>query len=167
MSDPHLIFMDQDLPAPIPAAVEQIAEVATDLVLKPVVRGEVCHLLLLAFKGASVRWWELHEPTDPDDLVRAIIQRDQPEAIAFVHPVALPAEVQGDRGYRVAVEAPSGKFDRLIALRGGEGPGGEEARLYGRLVEGDGYRWLGVPPEHDVELWIEGPVGMVGPRGES
>mgnify|MGYP000167722443 FL=1 len=84
-----------------------------------------------------------------------------------MYPVPLPPEVEGERGYNVAVEAPTGKFDSLIALWGGDGLGGEMMRIYGRKVDDVGHRWLGVPPEGEVEMWMEGPVGLVGPKGEA
>ncbi len=118
MPDPHLKMAELHLPGPMPAEAEAVAKIATNLVIKDVVEGKVSYLILLAFKSDNVRLWQLHDPPAPDDIVRAIIQRDQPDAIAFVYPMHLPPEVEGEWGYNVAVEAPSGKFDSLIALWG-------------------------------------------------
>jgi len=167
MSDPHLKMAELDLPGAVPSEIEAVAQLATNLVLQDVVDGRVSYLILLAFKGSKVRVWQLHDPPVPDDIVRTIIQRDEPQAIAFVHPMPLPPQVEGERGYNVAVETPTGKFDSLIALWGGEGLGGEMMRIYGRRIEDAEPRWLGVPPEGEVEMWLEGPVGLVGPRGEA
>lgn len=131
------------------------------------VKGRVSYLILLAFKGSKVRLWQLHDPPAPDDIVRAIIQREEPEAVAFVYRMALPPEVEGERGYNVAVEAPSGKFESLIALWGGEGLGDEMMRIYGRRITDVGHKWLGVPPDGEVEMWFEGVVGAIGPRGDA
>lgn len=167
MADPHLKMAEIDLPGPLPVEVEAIAQIATNMVLRDVTAGKVSYLILLAFKGQKARLWQLHDIGAADDVVRALVERDEPEAIAFVHPMPLPAEVEGERGYNVAVEAPSGKFDSLIALWGGEGLGGEMMRIYGRRVTDVGHRWLGVPPEGEVDMWFEGVVGAIGPTGEA
>ena len=164
--DPHLRMAELDLPEPIPTHIEQLARLATRLVYDDVVAGRVSFLMLLTFDGSKARVWQLHGATEPDDIARAIIQREAPQAIAFVHPMPLPHGVEGDRGYNVAVETRRGKYDQLIALRGGSGLGGDESRLYGRTVT-EPHRWLGVAPEGDVQIWYEGVVGGMGPSGEA
>ena len=165
-SDPHIKMAELDLSGSVPTEIEQIAAIATKIVIEEVVAGRVSYLILLTFDGAKARLWQLHEVASPDDIVRSIIEREDPEAIAFVHPMALPAEVQGERGYNVAAEGPSGKFDSLIALWGGEGLGGEMVRIYGRQIDDVGHRWFGVPPEGEVDMWFEGVVGL-GPKGDA
>ncbi|MFT4625440.1 MAG: hypothetical protein ACI8PZ_004108 [Myxococcota bacterium] len=167
MPDPHVKMAQFTLSDPLPAEAVAIAQIAMNVVIKDIVAGRVSYLVLLTFNGSTGRIWQLHDPPMADDVVRAIIQRESPDAIAFVHPQPLPPEVEGERGYNVAVEAPSGKFDCLIALWGGEGLGGEMMRIYGRSLEGVDHRWLGVPPEGEVEMWFEGIVGAIGDVAEA
>ena len=167
VADPHLKMAEMDLPGPLPDDVEAIAQIATNLVLGDVTAGKVSYLILLTFRGNKARLWQLHDVTAADDVVRALVERNAPEAIAFVHPMPLPPEVEGERGYNVAVEAPTAKFDSLIALWGGGGLGAEMVRIYGRRITDVTNRWFGVPPEGEVDMWFEGVVGATGPTGEA
>ena len=82
--------------------------------------------------------------------------------------MSVPREVDADRAYNVAAEAPDGRFDCLIGLKGGAGLGGDMFRIYGRRFEPPpAPRWFGVAPEGQIDLWMEGPVGAVIDGGEA
>jgi len=156
------------LPGPLPEAVEDIGALVSKLLIEDIVKGQVTTLVLVTLRGQEAKLWELHQPDVPDDIMRAIAQREGAEALAVIHPAPVPPEVEdADRCFNIAVEARSGRFDQLVALRGGAGLCGEQFRIYGRKHEGSGYRWFGVEPEGEVILWEQGPMGYFGPVGEA
>ena len=168
MADPHLRMAELDLEQPIPAELEPIAALATNLVLSDIVKGRVRHLTLLTFLDAKARLWQLVDAPSAavaDDLIRAIAARELASAIAVVHPVPPPPETQADRAFNVAVECAGGKFDSLVGLK--SAPTGDQFRIFGRRHDEPKHHWFGVEPQSDVDFWMEGPVGMVIPGGEA
>lgn len=160
-----------ELPATPTAGAEAIARIATDIVLEDVVRGRMVCLVLVTRRGQRVRVWQLHDVTQPDEVMRAIAQRDGAEAVAAIHPTATPPEVTADHVFLVAGEADDDKFDVLIALRrpaaDDGGRGWEEFQIYGRRHSEPHHRWFGVEPDIDMELWEEGPIGLMGRGGDA
>lgn len=169
MPDPHLRMLQIDLPSPFGDDAASAAAIATEVLLDDIVKGRVSYLVLITFKGAQARVWQLHDAPakQVDDLFRLLAQREEAEALAVVHPAALPPEVQADRGYLIAAETATGKFDTLIALRGGAGLGGDQFRAYDRRHDEVHHRWLGVEVDGELDLWMEGIVGAVIPGGEA
>ncbi len=166
MSDPHLRMRYAELPDRVGGEVEAAASLALHVLLEDIVAGRLVHLAVVTMTGHEAKVWELHEPpSPPDDLVRAIARREAPDALAFAYPCPLPPGVEGDRAINIAVEAADGKFDQLVALRGG--PGDEQFRVYGRRHADPRQQWLGVEPDSEVQLWQEGPLTYFGPRGEA
>ena len=168
MGRARIMMAELTLSEPPPGRITAIADLALNIVMEDVVKGKANYLILLTFKGCKVKFWQLHDCPAPDDVVRTISQREKSDAIAFVFRTPLPPEIeQGDRGYNIAVEAPSGKADALIALWEGDGSEGEMMRIYGREVTNIGHKWFGVDPEMEVDIWVEGLVGMVGETAEA
>ena len=167
-SDPHLRMQRLQLQVPLPEPVEAIAALFTKLIIEDIVKGKVTTLVLVTLRGQEAKLWQLHDLEAPDDIMRALAKQESAEALAVVHPAPVPPEVEGaDRCFNIAVETGSGKFDQLVALRGGAGLGGEQFRVYGKKHGEPRYRWFGVEPEGEVTMWMEGPIGYFGPAGEA
>lgn len=168
MPDPHIRMREIALPAPA-ADAQSFATIAAKLLVDDVAKGRVTYLALVTFVGAKARVWQIHhaEAGMADDIVRTIAREEGVDGLAFIHPIPVPAEVEADRVYAVAAECEAGKFDTLIALKGGTGLGGDMFRLYARVVRGAPLRWFGVEPVNDVDIWMEGIVGAVIKGGEA
>jgi hypothetical protein len=160
-------MLEVDLSGPISTRASAVAAVATSMCLEDVVKGRVSYLLLMTFRGSTGKVWQLHQVTHVDDVVRTIARRESAEALAFVYSMAPPPGVEAQRAYNVSAETFESRHDSLIGLMGGEGLGGTMYRLFARPLPPKDYRWLGVPPVVDVDIWVEGIVGMVGPKGEA
>jgi hypothetical protein len=168
MPDPHLRMAEYDLSAPVPEAIESIAPLATQMVLSDIVKGKIEHLTLLTFRDAKAKLWQIVDAPSAaiaDDLIRAIAARERPSALAVVYPVPPPPEAQCERAFNVAVECADGKFDSLVGMRGS--PPSDEFRIFGRRHDDPKHQWFGVEPDGEVDMWLEGPVGMVIPGGEA
>ena len=168
MSDPHLRMAELSLDGPVPDSVDQVAALATQLVLADIVNGRVRYLTLLTFREAKAKLWQIVDAPSAavaDDVIRMVAAREQASALAVVHPVPPPPETQADRAFNVAVECADGKVDSLVALKGG--PDGDQFRLFGRRHDEPNHHWFEVEPENEVDMWSEGPVGMVIPGGEA
>ena len=164
---PHLLMSESPLAAPVPSDPVELAQLATQIVLADLVAGRLTRLVLLTFRGLSVKTWEIAGQTSAmDDLVRAIARLESAQALAFVYPSPVPPGVEGERGYLVAAESASGAADCFVALRGGQPPGGAECQLSYRRIQGAPSRWFGVEPENEVNVWMEGPAGIIAPDEE-
>ena len=172
-ADPHLAMCEIDLPAAPGADAESVAGVATQLVVEDIVKGRVTYTILVTFVGARAKLWQLHDlpAAQVDDVIRAIQHRDEAQALAVIRATAVPPEAQADRAYLVTAESGVGDaeevHDVLVALKGGQAPGGEMVRLFARPRPGDSVRWLGHEPEGDVAIWFQGIVGSAPPDGDS
>jgi hypothetical protein len=168
MPDPHLRMAEMTLSQPITGAPpDAVAGIATQFILEDLVKGRITFLVAFTFTGTRGRLWQLHDVIPADEVVRAIAEREEAEAVVVVHPMPVPPEVDGERCFNIAAEAEAGKFDNLVAFK--QGAEGEMFRIYGRRHTGDvHFRWLGVPPEGEVDVWFEGIVGAIGStKGET
>lgn len=112
--------------------------------------GTLDHVVVFTFRGRHGRAWhlgpELRLP-EADDHVRALIQQERAEAVAVAFEMPVPPDVDAQRTMCIAVEAPRGKFDQVLALKGRIG----QYRILGRYYPVDAERrWLGTAPTRQV-----------------
>jgi hypothetical protein len=165
--EPYLHMSELSLAEPPPRTGEEVARFVADLLLSDIAHGRLRSLVLVTFRGATARMWQLHEVPQADEVIRAIAARDEATSLVVVHPAAIPPEVHADHAFLAAGEHEDDCYDLLIALRRRDGPGWAEVQLYGRHHTLPEPRWLGVATDLDLELREEGPVSPFGRRGEA
>ncbi len=139
---------------PLPKVVsvetpETLASTAWKAVFFDTTEGTLDHVVVFTFRERTGRMWRLRGRTLPaaDDEVRALVRREQAEAVAVAHEVPVPPGVEATRTMCIAVEAPRGKHDLLLALKGRVG----QYRILFQSYPIDAERrWLGNAPTREV-----------------
>lgn len=132
-------------------------------------RKPLDHLIVFACREGALERWELRGklslPTD--DLIRGIAAQGSAEAMAFLTPSVIQLGGVTRRCYRMLVER-SGRLAQLVLpldIKDGKVQGGElKYRDEGPVPPGG--HWIGVAPEREVNLTVQGPVdGKELPEG--
>jgi hypothetical protein len=143
------------LPPDVPGVGVQIAQAFIPEFLQ---RPLDFHVIFACREGALERWEVRGRLGVPiDDLIRAIAAQAQAEAVAYMLPSVIELGGVTRRCYRMLVERGGhvGQFVLPLDIKGGKIQGGE---LKYKDEGPAKHQWIGVAPEHPVDLRMQGPV---------
>src|SRR5579871_4104454 len=104
-ADPHLLMAELTLPQPIAGTpAEAVAALATQFILEDLVKGRITFIVAITFRGTAGRIWQLHDVKPTDEVVRALAQREEAQALTVVQPAVVTPEMDGDRCVEIAAE---------------------------------------------------------------
>lgn len=143
----------------IPDTVEELGSLAVWITARDPIT--VDNIAILVFADLIEQWDVSGElPCSLDDLVRNIAGQGTPKGVAVVRVSAAEVDGRTTRAIRARVEGPDGAAELLIPLQGGA--------LATPISQEPGVvRWLGHPPEEELEMPILGIEGWAGPVAES